>query len=1107
MKSRTYTNAHIGDYKTYKANDVYEAMYLAKYPDKAEAIADLSKHSHAVARIQKYRECAAQHSLQKTLKMYKVQIIDLKSKPELLPNYVYIKYSNDKWSPIILVNKKQSKVVGGVGVVDLRSTLNPLSSASRQSTQSNQVRFAQQPLNKNPFKNASSSLAFPLRPQSAMPSSRKSSIPNRPQSATSYSLTDVTSLVSTPRKPATITRAYIDPPSQLVEKIQYIRKRLLSKRVLDIVDNAFKNNKFIELQMVFNKTLYNAFVKEVDGLTKSYDNFGYDLYENMLPCYELIDTIKNLNRVYKRLTLKKGGKKKKFMKGGNEDEYEDDNNEDIVSEIAELESMMGDDEIPTISLIDGTVFESDDDEDDDYNPSPEETYGLFESDMETYQFIQENEAEFIEIGRREKRRKYFKYITYFTAFIFVLVSYYVQKMRYTDYSSIYISNQADVKTPFSIETVVSKSIDPATQVLSLDTPSNPSFLQRQYLSGTTINNLQINLDINTPPNNEVNSFKDYVNQFSDYAPIQASVPPSCTLISSPDNLSFRQQLFAHKENLMEYYIELINFMMSSKQQSDVLGLTSSIDETIMNAFKTEKNIPLNYVQIVENAILPQVIKNFNEFGNKLNTVSNVRSLFTTLKNLDTYASTSTRFKERMDTFEQTLIEHALRFQNGMSFQDMSGCATGNKNTIQIGLSRYTQGLLYDIRMNYQTIAKRTLRLYEDFIPVVERIVELYSAILQNGNAKLKETEFSRVVDQIKSNTELQERIPQLQTIQDILTDTSKAQFYRLNTAIDIIASMNPRFNKVIADMKTNMQYNNFISSITGGIVNVEKTTVNQLFASFKEFAVDAKDDVKSRVGPNFFNALADVSNMMVDALNKNVLTETDKRTINYVASSKIASFVYEIFSTSEIGTLFEEIPGYKTIRNIADLVIDQTLKDSSDEVIRMGAAAMRLINAEIINRQTKLNSKTSIINSSDMFTMIGTYAKSYMFDKDMPMMKKLLEVADSVSQDYIRIHKEIQQRELAIILLHLQNDILSDNMNGPSYTDISLLGDTDFLKSYYNDKKMYINKIAQKLLNIMGLTFIEKNSVFNTNAIKSGGGVRRKSKGKIISKKRAVVKK
>ena len=141
--------------------------------------------------------------------------------------------------------------------------------------------------------------------------------------------------------------------------------------------------------------------------------------------------------------------------------------------------------------------------------------------------------------------------------------------------------------------------------------------------------------------------------------------------------------------------------------------------------------------------------------------------------------------------------------------------------------------------------------------------------------------------------------------------------------------MNPRFNQEIKDMKDNLEYNTFIQSITGGIVDVSKDTTQRLFRWFQTFATDSTTGGGYPYMPNFAFTISDVSNMMVRALKSNILTDGDSQTINYIAGSRVASVVYDIFSSSEIFDLFQELPGFKTAESIAKLVIDNTLKGAS----------------------------------------------------------------------------------------------------------------------------------------------------------------------------------
>lgn len=1084
MKSRTYSNAHIGEYKTYSVNNVYEAMYIAKYPTKIDKLDQLSSSRHAVNTIKKFEVYATKNSLHEALMKYKVQIVDFtKSKVALIPNHAYIKYSNDKWSPVIVSDMNMEGGMPGTANANLSVQMKSRPYTPRESVRTNILPPRPTAIDKT-RKVTMSARNASARPLTAQTSVRR----NAPTSTIASKKSAAMDLPVTPplrrltKKEALKSKEQEEVKNnlQFFEKIQYIRKRLLSKQLLQVFDDAFAQNNFGVL--FANDTTLNNYIDEARGLEESYDRHGFKIHNDMLPCYELIHTLKSLNRVYRELP--------KIQLGSGPGEYSSD--EDDFSERGDDVSTIDENEIPTLSLINGTVFESDDDDDDDYKLSPEDTAQFFIDEMDTIQFQGDNAVEMgIELRKLGKWKRILRYVAYFTAFIFMLVTFYVYQASIpSNYLSMYFRNQstANEASTFKIEEVTHE-FQPVSQSLPLDMTMERSTLQKTYIPEQTSKLLDINLLL---PDGNMDSFKDYVNKYSDY--VKPTDPPACRLISSPDNLSFRQQLFAHKENLVEYYIEMLEFLNFNDKTNDVLRIFPEIDKEAHIAFIKGENTRKNYIQLVNDGILPNVIKRFNDFGGELSDVSSVRQFFKTLKAIDSYSTTSTRFKERMNTFEDILVEQAVRFNKGISFQELTKCQRGSQNVMDITLSHYTQGLLFDLRMNYKDIAKRNLQLYENFIPVIDRIFELYSALMTSkSTTRIKENEFERVLKQFRDNEELVNKIPELQRIYEILNDKQKDQFFRLNSAIDIIAQMNPRFNQEIKDMKDNLEYNTFIQSITGGIVDVSKDTTQRLFRGFQTFATDSTTDVVTRVAPNFAFTISDVSNMMVRALKSNILTDGDSLTINYIAGSRVASVVYDIFSSSEIFELFQELPGFKIAGSIAELVIDQTLKDASEDVVRMTTGAMNLLNTEIEIRQTKLNSKSSLITNTDIFKMIGTY---FTASKDASFTKKLLEVANVVSKDYIRLNIEIQQRELALVLFHLQNDILSGGESNPSYSkNLVLANDQKFLNSYYKDKKNYVNKIAQKLLNIMGLTYIENNKVYSMKELSSstGGGQTRKN--------------
>lgn len=98
MKLRSYQNMYLGEYFTYDVNNIYEAIVALNLSKKGiEKEINVDKYT---AKIQQMKVQESKYGLDKLLKMKKIQLITNKS--ELKEDYSYIRYENNKYSPIIL---------------------------------------------------------------------------------------------------------------------------------------------------------------------------------------------------------------------------------------------------------------------------------------------------------------------------------------------------------------------------------------------------------------------------------------------------------------------------------------------------------------------------------------------------------------------------------------------------------------------------------------------------------------------------------------------------------------------------------------------------------------------------------------------------------------------------------------------------------------------------------------------------------------------------------------------------------------------------------------------------------------------------------------------
>lgn len=109
MIPRKFYNNIIGEYYTYNTNDIFEAIYVAKHPNRIKNIDDLQENESAKIQMEKYKIKLGKraievidNNLKKKLQNINVQIYD---GSELNNKFVTIKYKNGEWNPIIKNHK------------------------------------------------------------------------------------------------------------------------------------------------------------------------------------------------------------------------------------------------------------------------------------------------------------------------------------------------------------------------------------------------------------------------------------------------------------------------------------------------------------------------------------------------------------------------------------------------------------------------------------------------------------------------------------------------------------------------------------------------------------------------------------------------------------------------------------------------------------------------------------------------------------------------------------------------------------------------------------------------------------------------------------------
>ena len=506
-------------------------------------------------------------------------------------------------------------------------------------------------------------------------------------------------------------------------------------------------------------------------------------------------------------------------------------------------------------------------------------------------------------------------------------------------------------------------------------------------------------------------------------------------------------------------------------------LNTSIEELFMGKSLT------TYVDIINKKLLPDLIQSFHNFINLIDNTNQLTSVFAALEESKAYMAQSFEFKKRMHVLKDTIHSHLMTSnKQAFVFQDHKCVLPKNNGEIKYHLNEYTWALLLDLKTGYQNIAKRQIKIYSEYIPIVKELLDIHDTLKTQNQPTVDENKLQKIIDEI-------ENLPQINVFMDIamlLDDTSKDIFYRIDKALSLLTTINPDATIIINNYKRYAENKELQRSIMSvfGVFDLSDITAKQMFQTFIEYSeppyMMAKSSTKhvlTHIAPNFGFVLNDISSMMVKVVQENLLTDDDRYAVNYIAGTRIANVVYDLFKIKEVNDILDivrdAVPGAKTLNSIITLTKDIYDGDNNDIYIRIVRSSMLQIDSKLKALRLKVNSKVSI---NKMLSSVGLLIQEFVKDQKT---FDLAGLAMNISNDYVRLAIEMNKLELALIIFHLQNDILegSEQKTTPSYlqNNIQLEDDHEFLSQYHSDKTKYVSKVLQRVMNIMGLLILEKN--------------------------------
>ena len=395
------------------------------------------------------------------------------------------------------------------------------------------------------------------------------------------------------------------------------------------------------------------------------------------------------------------------------------------------------------------------------------------------------------------------------------------------------------------------------------------------------------------------------------------------------------------------------------------------------------------------------------------------------------------------------------------------------------MNEYTWALILDLHYSYQNIAKQQIKIYSEYIPLTKNLLDVYKKNLNNIDSKDSEKEIDNIVYNIY-------RLPKVKMFLDIayiLEDNESDAFYRINKAVDILKEnlKNPENKNIIRNFQTQVDnyelYQSFMAIF--GKLDISETVTTQLFSGFEqikqhatEVVLDSARELMNNIIKNDLSIyLSEMSTMMVQVVHDNILTKDDEITVKYVVSSKISRMIYSLFKESTLANIMNAaIPN-----SVTDILQTFTATIDKNNIVnyhRIMRASMLQIDVKVKAIREKINYGTSF-NKSAM--LLAGMVKEYFTQSTKGNNFEFLAYkALEFTQDYINLSIEINKLEIAMLILHLHNSFIANEIDMQSFK-IQWPSENELFNSYDKDKAVYITKIGEKIANIVGLAFVHAN--------------------------------
>jgi hypothetical protein len=1065
MKLRSYQNKYLGEYFTYDVNNIYEAIVALNLSKKGiEKEINVDKYT---AKIQQMKVQESKYGLDKLLKMKKIQLITNKS--ELKEDYSYIRYENNKYSPIILrkniIQQKGGRYKGVCKLIKQLPANHPLNENQvvncckpeddNQNTTScnhidgeikKQIEEAAvlNALNTDKIKEAAKAAkaaeaaeaakaaeaaeaaeaAAETASETAEAVAEAAEAAAKAAEAAAEAAAKAAKAAEAAAKAAEADILSVEEVVKVIAASQEVSAEAAAKAVAEAAANA-KEADLNQIIDIMGSTLVQNFFKDNSDLYKS---FLIQIEENekkktILPYVslseynELCDCILYMDLLNTETPGQGGaGPSSKPKRSPKKKVNLDELIESLTpKEITTLRGKLGYTDISSDSEIDL---------DDRFKDDTPSTYGTPSPSIDTLTPEQKKPI---------KQRYHLRYILsiLFSFFIGVLIMWCRHSFTNNEYKQATPTNELT----FKIEKF-------PLQLSSVSTP----------------------ITITVDPNKKdtlAGHIYDYIDNAYNPKELDTS---SCTINQKTfKELSPFEKTFIRNTEVFQTYIEYRAFLVDN---NIVLTDTPPPQGVVTNALTTLKT---SIETTINESTLNTLYENFNELfqDGSVAPLQFIKNIALNHKNINPVT------KMKFLRLHETIVRWKEDIHNEVPVPTTNPCkGNGAANTIFIKM--HQMGFVQRMVNHYVDETKETLTEFEkDFEPFFTTLIAATRDTTEKGTKNI--IELNNKLDTAlteTTSTEIKQLFAKPKAVLDEYDKLTQASTYKTKEAIEKIKYMMiqtfPTFEKSKARAEMIDKYKGYISNALFMSGKFTGTTAYQIVHGISK----AENDVKASLP----QIMEDISFEILESIDKSIIRSYDINALNHISAKmfssigqKLISRVLPIYKDAfSINFIMEQINGLTSVG----------YGNSVSTVLNIFHSAIIRLNAEKEIHLLRMKDPISYIDMLKKF-----YELSQTANKDVP---KLLHGS---SLEYVDMMLKISKLDIAIGMLKLQYDILNTRENSQTphtFEHLSMVGHPDIFGQNDNTGlEKYAPFFVEKGSHIMALVAYS-SSFTSTN---SGGGI------------------